>query len=96
MYSNMALSPVTSDTDRWSAAILVPSGIMSETTSNSPPEKAATASSTVAKLSSTYCVHAETERAGLRPSFAGYSDSASHSRFAASPFSFIPSVVQMS
>ena len=96
MYSRMALSPAASEIDKWSAAILVPSGIRSETTSNRSPENASTASSTVAKLSSTYCVHAATERAGLSVVRAGYSDSASHSRLAARPFSFMPSVVQMS
>ncbi|MNV71196.1 hypothetical protein D3C71_1642040 [compost metagenome] len=43
-----------------------------------------------------YCVHAEMLRPGLPLLRSGYSDSASHNRFATRPVSFMPSVVAKS
>ncbi len=96
MYSKMALSPVASEIDRWRVAGREPSGIQSDTTSRSPVEKRSTTSATVAKQSSTYWAQMDTERAFLFASGMGKTDSASQSRLAASPFSFMPSVVQIS
>ena len=56
----------------------------------------ATASSTVAKLSSIYCTHAVMASPGLLLSLTGYSVSGNHSRLATNPFSFIPSVLAIS
>src|SRR3546814_753122 len=97
MNSKIALSPDASETARCSVAFSSscpgkPPVAMTKGADSMP----ATASFTVAKLSSTYCVHTAIDMPGLVPSHAGYSDSASQSKFAASPLSFIPSVVPTS
>ncbi|MNN49478.1 hypothetical protein D3C81_1640060 [compost metagenome] len=96
IYSMIALSPLASDKDRCNVARRCSPGGESVTRVNGSSARAFTASSTVAKLSSMYCVHAEMLRPGLPLLRSGYSDSASHNRFATRPVSFMPSVVAKS
>ena len=96
MYSMIALSPLASDSDRCRVARRCSPGGESLIRVNGSADRTRTASSTVAKLSSMYWVQAEMLSPGLPLSRAGYSDSASHSRLATSPASFMPSVVAMS
>ena len=93
----MALSPLASDMDRCSVVNRSSLGTLSDTRVKGCSFNAATASCTVAKLSSTYCAQAAIVSPGLLlASNAGYCDSTSHSRLALRPASFTPSVVEMS
>src|SRR5690554_145433 len=98
MYSNIALSPVLSEIDRCTVTNLSVRGIFEETTTNSSFFNASTASSTVEKLSNTYCNQSDTDKPEVFLSFSnlGYSDSTSQSKLPTSPFSFIPSDEAMS
>lgn len=71
-------------------------GTSAVTTRSGVASSAATASPTVAKLSSRYCAHSASDTAGRSPVLAGYCDSASHSRLVTRPASLTPSVVEMS
>ncbi|MNT16973.1 hypothetical protein D3C72_1521000 [compost metagenome] len=65
IYSTIALSPVRSEIDRCSVASRFSPGTLSVTMVKGSFSSAATASSTVAKLSSTYCAQAAIVRPGF-------------------------------
>src|SRR3546814_20670359 len=86
MNSKIALSPDASETARCSVAFSSscpgkPPVAMTKGADSMP----ATASLTVAKLSSTYCVHTAIDMPGLGQSHAGNSDSETQSKFDALP-----------
>src|SRR5690554_7182864 len=98
MYSNMALSPVLSEIDKCTVANLSVPGIFEDTITNSSLLNAETASSTVEKLSKTYCNQSDMDTPAVFLSFSnlGYSDSTNQSKLPTRPISFIPSEETMS